>query len=158
MTDNLIVFLIGGILFGAVYDVLRFFRLIFPDKRAVFLFDLLFFIIISPAMFLLLLSYNNGQVRVFYFTAALLGFLAYILTLYRITGIFERGIASFIRKIMKNCLKSFKKVLQKIKKVYYNSTELSKRALHSKKKSKNKRSKKKDVKTNGEDFSEFETE
>ena len=158
MTDNLVVFLIGGILFGAVYDILRFFRLIFPGKRAVFVFDLLFFIIISPAMFLLLLSYNNGQVRVFYFTAAFLGFLIYILTLYRITGIIERGIASFIRKILKKCLKSFKKVLQKIKKVYYNSTELSRRALQSKKKSKNKKSKKKDVETNGEDFSEFETE
>lgn len=158
MTENLSVFFIAGILFGAVYDVLRFFRLIFPGKRAAFVFDLLFFMIISPAMFLLLLSYNNGQVRAFYFTAAVLGFVIYILTLYRITGIIERGIASFIRKIMKKCLKSFKKVLQKIKKVYYNSTELSRRALHSKKKSKNRKSKKKDVETNGEDFSEFETE
>lgn len=158
MTDNLGVFLIAGILFGAVYDILRFFRLIFPGKRAVFVFDLLFFIIISPVTFLLLLSYNNGQVRVFYFTAALFGFLVYILTLYRVTGIIERGIASFIRKIIKKCLKSFKKVLQKIKKVYYNSTELSRRALHSKKKSKNKKSKKKEVETDGEDFSEFERE
>ena len=158
MTENLSVFLIAGILFGAVYDVLRFFRLIFPGKRAAFVFDLLFFIIISPAMFLLLLSYNNGQVRVFYFTVVFFGFLAYILTLYRITGIIERGIASIIRKIIKKCLKSFKKVLQKIKKVYYNSTELSRRALHSKKKLKNRKSKKKDVETNGEDFSEFETE
>lgn len=158
MTDNLGIFLIAGVLFGAVYDVLRFFRLIFPGKRAVFVFDLLFFIIISPAMFLLLLSYNNGQVRAFYFTAAFLGFIIYVLTVYRITGIIERGISSLIRKIMKKCLKSFKKVLQKIKKVYYNSTELSRRALQSKKLSKKKMSKKKDVATNGEDFSEFETE
>lgn len=157
MTDNLGVFLIAGILFGMIYDVLRFFRLIFPGKRATFVFDLLFFIIISPVMFLLLLSYNNGRVRVFYFTAALIGFLVYILTVYRITGIFERGIASFIRKIMKKCLKSFKKVLQKIKKVYYNNTELSRRALHLKKLSK-KKTKKKEVKTDGEDFSEFKTE
>ena len=158
MTENLSIFLLAGILFGAVYDVLRFFRLIFPGKWSAFVFDLLFFIIISPAMFLLLLSYNNGQVRVFYFTATFLGFIVYILTVYRITGIIERGIASFVRKIMKKCLKSFKKVLQKIKKVYYNSTELSRKALHSKKKSKIRKSKKKDVETNGEDFSEFETE
>ena len=158
MTENLSIFLAAGVLFGAVYDVLRFFRLIFPNKKAVFIFDILFFFIISPVMFLLLLSYNNGQVRVFYFTAAFFGFIAYILTIYRLTGVFERGIASFIRKIMKKCLKSFKKVLQKVKKVYYNSTELSRRALHSKKKSKTKKSKKKEVETDGEDFSEFKTE
>ena len=158
MTENLSIFFIAGISFGAVYDVLRFFRLIFPGKRAVFVFDFLFFFIISPAMFLLLLSYNNGQVRVFYFTSVFFGFIVYILTVYRITGIFERGIAAFIRIIIKKCLKSFKKVLQKIKKVYYNSTELSRRALHSKKKSKSGKSKTKEVETNGEDFSEFETE
>ena len=158
MTENLSVFLISGAFFGAVYDILRFFRLIFPGKRSVFILDLLFFFIISPVFFLLLLSHNNGQVRVFYFTAAFFGFLIYILTIYRITGIFERGISSFIRKIMKKCLKSFKKVLQKIKKVYYNSTELSRKALQSKKKSKNKKSKKKEVETDGEDFSEFERE
>ena len=157
MTDNLGAFFISGILFGVVYDILRFFRLIFPGKRAVFVLDLLFFFIISPVMFLLLLSYNNGQVRAFYFTVAFFGFIIYILTIYRLTGVFERGIAAFIRKIIKKCLKSFKKVLQKIKKVYYNSTKLSQKALQSKKKSKSRTSKKKEAETNGEDFSEFET-
>ena len=158
MTDNLGIFFIAGVLFGAIYDILRFFRLIFPNKRAVFVFDLLFFFIISPVMFLLLLSYNNGQVRAFYFTSAFFGFIIYILTIYRLTGIFERGIASFIRKILKKCLKSFKKVLQKIKKVYYNMLALSGKALHLKKKSKDKKSKKKEVGNDGEDFSEFKTE
>ena len=153
MTDNLVVFLFVGILFGAVYDIMRFFRLVFPKKRAVFLFDFLFFFIISPALFLFLLSYNNGQVRAFYFTAVIVGFILYILTLYRITGFFERGIATFFRLIIKKCLKSFKKVLQIIKKLYYNILALSKRALHLKKKSK-----KKAGETDGEAFAEFETE
>ena len=153
MTDHLSVFLIAGFFFGAIYDILRFFRLIFHGKRSAFILDLLFFFIISPVFFLLLLSYNNGQVRVFYFTTAFFGFMIYILTIYRLTGIFERGISSFIRKILKKCLKSFKKVLQKIKKVYYNSIALSRKALQIKKKSK-----KKDVETDGEDFSEFERE
>ena len=153
MTDNLGVFFIAGLLFGSIYDILRFFRLVFPGKRAAFVFDLLFFIIISPAMFLLLLSYNNGQVRVFYFTAVIIGFLLYVLTLYRLTGFFERGLAAFLRFIIKNCLKSFKKVLQIIKKLYYNIFALSKRALHLKKKSK-----KKVGETDGEAFAEFETE
>lgn len=158
MTDNLAVFLISGALFGSIYDVLRFFRLVFPGKQAAFVFDFLFFIIISPLFFLLLLSYNNGLVRVYYFTVAFVGFVTYILTVYRITGVLERGIASIIRKLIKKCLKSFKKVLQMVKKVYYNSTELSRKALHLKKKSKNKKLKKKEEKHDEQDFSEFKTE
>ena len=158
MTDNLGVFFISGSFFGVIYDVLRFFRLIFPGKQAAFVFDFLFFIIISPLFFLLLLSYNNGLVRVFYFTAAFFGFVTYIVTIYRITGVLERGIALVFRKLIKKCLKSFKKVLQKVKKVYYNITELSWKALHIKKKSKNKKLKKKEAKHDEQDFSEFKTE
>ncbi len=67
-----------------------------------------------------LLSYNNGLVRVFYFTAMLLGYLVYILTLYRVTVYIFRPIANGLRFVIKKSLKSFKKVLQSIKKVYYN--------------------------------------
>ncbi len=161
MKESLEVFLLAGVGLGALYDIIRFFRLVFIKKTAVFLLDFLFFLIASPVIFILLLSYNNGSVRVIYFTALFIGFFAYIVTVYRVTGIFERGIASFFRKIIKKCLKSLKKVLQNIKKLYYNIFALSRKALQSKKASKKKKKgKKKDKSVVGDEkeFFEFETE
>lgn len=154
MKESLEAFLIAGIALGALYDIIRLFRLVFAKKAAVFLLDFLFFLIASPVIFILLLSYNNGSVRVIYFTAAVLGFLIYILTVYRVTAVPERFIASGLRKIFKYCLKSLKKVLQNIKKLYYNIFTLSRKALQSKKKSKNIR-KKKIKEKSGESNEEF---
>ncbi len=88
-----------------------------------------------------------------------MGFVVYILTLYRITGWFQKPIAALLRNIVKKIIKSFKKVLQCIKKVYYNVFMLRRNPLRLKKKSKTKRkkkSKKKSGDNNDEDFSEFE--
>ncbi len=159
MTEVLFVFFIVGFVCGAVYDIFRFFRLIFANKWAVFFLDFLYFFLISPFIFIFLLSFNNGQVRVFYFTDILMGFVVYILTLYRITGWFQKPIAALLRNIVKKIIKSFKKVLQCIKKVYYNVFMLRRKPLRLKKKSKTKRkkkSKKKSGDNNDEDFSEFE--
>ena len=153
MIEELPVFLIMGIFFGALYDFFRFFRLLFSNKRADFFFDFLFFFIISPVIFIFLLSYNNGQVRVLYFTAILLGFILYILTVFRLTGYIAKPVTSFFRRFMKKRLNNFKKVLQSITKVYYNVSVLSKKPLLFLK-----RKKKKTGDSNGNDFQEFETE
>ena len=154
MNDAVVVFLFLGFAVGAIYDIFRFFRLVFKKKWVEFLMDFLFFFTISPIIFLFLLSYNNGQVRVFYFTAVLLGFLIYILTLYRVTGYIFRPIANVFRYIVKKVSKSLKKVLQSIKKVYYNMLRHSPlRFKHSKKLGKKKNS----GGINEEDFSEFNT-
>lgn len=155
MNDTIIVFLFLGLLIGVIYDIFRFFRLVFKNKTAVFLLDFLFFFIISPIIFIFLLSYNNGIVRVYYFTAILLGYLIYILTLYRITGYIFRPIASLFRNIVKKILKSLKKGLQCVKKVYYNMLRHSTLRFKSNKKG---RKKKKSGDINEEDFSEFNTQ
>lgn len=154
MNDTVVVFLFLGLFIGAVYDFFRFFRLVFKNKAAVFLLDFLFFFIISPILFIFLLSYNNGQVMVYYFTASLFGFLVYILTVYRITGYIFRPVAALFRNIVKKILKSFKKGLQCIKKVYYNMLRHSTLRLKQSKKSGRK---KKSGDINEEDFSEFNT-
>lgn len=154
MNETVVAFLFLGFGIGAIYDAFRFFRLIFKKKWAEFLIDFLFFFTISPIVFLFLLSYNNGQVRVFYFTAALLGFFVYILTLYRITVYIFRPVANALRFIEKKSLKSLKKVLQSIRKVYYNMLRHSTlRFKHGKKL----RKKKNSGGLNEEDFSEFNT-
>lgn len=154
MNEAVVVFLFLGFGIGAVYDVFRFFRLIFKKKWSEFIIDFLFFFTISPIIFLFLLSYNDGSVRVFYFTAVLLGYLVYILTLYRVTTHIFRPIANALRFILKKSLKSLKKVLQSIRKVYYNMLRHSTlRFKHNKKL----RKKKNSGGSNEEDFSEFNT-
>ena len=154
MNEAVIVFLFLGFGIGAIYDIFRFFRLLFKKKWVEFFLDFLFFFTISPIIFLFLLSYNNGLVRVFYFTSVLLGFLVYILTLYRVTVYIFRPITGVIRFVVKKSLKSLKKVLQSVKKVYYNM--LRHRPLRFKH-SKKLRKKKNSGGLNEEDFSEFNT-
>lgn len=154
MNDSVAIFLFLGFGIGAIYDIFRFFRLIFKKKWIEFLLDFFFFFTISPIIFLFLLSYNNGQVRLFYFTVILLGFLVYILTLYRVTGYIFRPVANIFRFIFKKISKSFKKVLQSINKVYYNMLRHSPLRFLNRKKL---RKKKNPGGLNEEDFSEFNT-
>lgn len=134
MPEILAVFLLLGVSFGVLYDVFRFLRLIFSSKYAAFILDFLFFIVISMIFFIFLLGYNNGQVRVYYFTLSLIGYLLYIFTIFRLTLRPERAIAMFFRKILRKCLGFFKKVLHFIRCVYYNSIVLRLKPLRKNKK------------------------
>jgi len=111
--DTVITFFVSGVIFGAVYDFFRFFRLLFNNKTVTFILDFTYFIIISVLFFIALLGYNNGMVRSYYVVLAVLGFLLYIFTVFRLTEKAERRISSIIRK-------TFKKILQFVKRLYYN--------------------------------------
>lgn len=136
MLDSALQFLLAGFFMGIIYDLFRFFRFLFPNKFAVFIFDFSFFVVYALFFFILLLGYNNGSVRVLYFTAYFAGLLVYVFTVFRLTRRFQSGIAAFLRNIIKKFVKSFKKVLQFIKRVYYNVIMLSKKPLRKKRKSK----------------------
>ncbi len=153
MTEELTVFFLLGIFFGFIYDFFRFFRLLFSNKRTDFILDFLFFFLISPIFFIFLLSYNNGQVRGLYFTATFLGYMLYIITVFRLTGIIVKPVLSYFRRFMKKRLKNLKKVLQSVKKLYYNISVLSSKPLRFLK-----RKKKKAGGINDSEFQEFETE
>lgn len=127
MPETFAAFFIMGLLFGILYDFMRFFRMLFPGKAAVFFIDFLFFVIVSNVFFILLLGYNNGQMRMLYFLMTAFGFLVYIFTIFKLTEGFQKFISSHLRRFIKNRLKSFKKVLQFVKRVYYNIFKTKKR-------------------------------
>lgn len=94
-------FFIAGFLMGTVYDISRFFRCLFPNKIAVFIFDFLFFAVFSLVFFTVLLAFNNGSVRAIYFTAYFAGLLIYVFTVFRLTKTLSVKTAAFIRSSLK---------------------------------------------------------
>lgn len=142
MLDTVITFFVSGVIFGAIYDFFRFFRLLFKNKIVCFILDFIYLIIISLMFFINLLGFNNGMVRYYFIALSFLGFLFYIFTVFRLTEKFEKPVSLIIRK-------SLKKVLQFNKKVYYN--------LFAKHK-KNKKNKKKKEQTNESVVAEIKAE
>lgn len=143
--DTVISFFVSGVIFGAIYDFFRFFRLLFKNKIVCFILDFIYMIIISLLFFIDLLGFNNGMVRYYFIVLSVLGFLFYIFTVFRLTEKIEKPVSLIIRK-------SLKKVLHFIKKVYYNlfskhkqnkKTEKAKKIKISKKNKKIKNIKKK---------------
>lgn len=127
MLDTVIAFFVSGVIFGAIYDFFRFFRLLFKNKIVCFILDFIYMIIVSLMFFINLLGFNNGMVRYYFIALSLLGFLFYIFTVFRLTEKFEKPVSLIIRK-------SLKKVLQFIKKVYYNLFGKHKKSVKNKKK------------------------
>lgn len=120
MAEGLFYALLTGVLLGAVYDVFRFFRLIFNSN---FILDFLFWILTAFAVFSFLLIFNNGEIRGIYLLLFFAGFVFYILTLGYVTKSIEVKFAKMVKirlKKVKNKLKSFKKVLHFVNDVYYN--------------------------------------
>lgn len=134
MPKEFIVFVLLGFSFGILYDVFRFLRFVLASVKTQFFIDFLYFVVISVIYFIFLLAYNNGEVRVYYFTLSLVGFLLYTATLFRITEHGEKFVAIHLRNLARKVAKSFKKVLQFVRGVYYNSNMLRRKPLRKKKK------------------------
>lgn len=111
MLDTVITFFVFGIVSGAVYDFFRFFRLVFKSKSVIFIIDFIYFAVVSIAFFILLLGYNNGMVRSYFILLALIGFLVYIFTVFKVTLKIQKPAAAAVRKL-------FKKILQFIRRMY----------------------------------------
>lgn len=96
------VFLICGFLLGSIYDLMRFFGLLFLTKAAVFFFDFLFFVIYSLLFFVLLLGFNNGIMRAMYAAAYFGGLVIYLLLISRKTIAVRKqaavGFKNFVKK------------------------------------------------------------
>lgn len=104
---------LSGVLLGFVYDVFRFFRLLFNDK---FVLDFLYCVLSSVVVFCYLIVFSNGNIRIIYIISIFIGFVMYILTIGRLTVKAE----IFLSKKVKIWLKKLKKVLQFIYNIYYN--------------------------------------
>lgn len=120
MAEQLFYAVLTGLVLGAVYDFLRFFRIVLCDK---FFFDFLFWILSALSVFCYLLIFCQGNIRTIVILFVFIGFLLYIFTLGYATLRFEKAVGKKIKiwlKKLKNKLKIFKKVLQYPYNIYYN--------------------------------------
>ncbi len=70
-----------GFLLGVVYDLFRIVRLTLTrGKAAVFVMDVLYFLLAGIAVFIFMLAYNSGEIRFYLLLGILLGFLIYYFT------------------------------------------------------------------------------
>lgn len=97
---NLLYSLGFGILTGVVYDVFRIIRLSFGSgKAAVFIQDLLFFLVFAFSSFTFILYINNGTLRIYIFLAETLGFFLYYFTLGTFVMKISEKTAAVLKKI-----------------------------------------------------------
>lgn len=125
MAESLFYAVLLGMMLGILFDLFRFFRLLFNDK---FLFDFLFWILSAIAVFCYLLIFNNGDIRSIYFFFVFLGFIMVVFTL----GYVSKPVQQKLSKKIKIRLKSFKKVLQKLYNIYYNILTKLGNCIHTK--------------------------
>ena len=120
MLDSALHFIVLGVILGALYDVFRFFRLVFGSKSVSFILDFVFCGIFALSFFILLLGFNNGSVRALYFTSLFSGFFLYVFTIMSTHCQKQRKAAVSLRISAKKFLKKSKKSLHFIWVMYYN--------------------------------------
>lgn len=113
--------LLMGVSFGILYDVFKVLRLIGLDfKVAVFIEDLLFFLIATVTVFSYYMQITDGKFRIFPLISALLGFILYSITLEKLVFFVICKIYKLISKLFKFIyykifLFAFKKILSLLK-------------------------------------------
>lgn len=105
-----------GFLLGILYDIFRFVRIIFPDKKAfVIIMDTAYFIICGFLIFCFALIVDNGEIRAYLLAGNLIGWLI----CYFSTGIASAKGRAFIRRKKESCgsgIKNAKNKAQRYKK------------------------------------------
>ncbi len=103
-----------GVIFALIYDILRALRRVnaFSDF-AVFLQDILYFIIVSPILFFLLLSLTNGEMRLYVFIGVIIGFVFIRLTVSKIFCFLLEHIFCFLNMILLNIGKGIDFIIEK---------------------------------------------
>ena len=90
-----------GFFIGLVYDIFRVFRSAVPHSWPfVALEDLLFWVMVTVAMFYVMLNYNSGEVRPFAVVGAFLGMILYFATLSRLVVKLGGLIANIIKRVL----------------------------------------------------------
>ncbi len=104
-----------GILLGVLYDVVSLVRMLFGERKAIYVFfDTVYFIAASVMSFFFMVLYNSGQVRLNLMLAELFGGVAFHLSL----GKYILGrcyiYLNRVRKIISILLRPFRKTTLKI--------------------------------------------
>ncbi|MCD7846481.1 MAG: spore cortex biosynthesis protein YabQ [Oscillospiraceae bacterium] len=101
-----------GALLGAVFDILRVFRMSFPHRAwMVFLEDFLFVWFFGMVFFLFSVEMLEGSLRFYVIAGMIAGFGIYLLTLGRIISGMFRMAGNIFRKIEKLVMEKLKTVL-----------------------------------------------
>ena len=123
-----------GLALGALYDLLRAFRVLVGARGSgVIVSDILFFAVCGVITSLFALPFNKGGVRAFIIFGESVGFLAYRLTLGSIMGKFYSHTAVFLRSIVQKVTKISEKIfdllLKMIGHLVYNISEVIDKSL-----------------------------
>ncbi len=113
----------AGFLLGVVYDILRCIRLsVSKGKAAVFVFDILYFLIFGFASFLFILAANYGEVRFFIIFGECIGALFYYfsfgLAAIKISDAVVRAFRFIIKLIFKAVSAPFILVFRVFRKIF----------------------------------------
>ena len=114
-----------GVIFAVAYGPFKIFRMCFCNgKISVFTVDFIYMISASLALFYFSLAYLTGYIRAYTYLGCFIGFLAYRLTIGRLTSKIYSPIICFSKRILKKFglkIKNFTKKLLKIdNKILYN--------------------------------------
>lgn len=91
-----------GMVLGAIYDIFRIFRIAIPcGKIAVFIHDIIFWIICATLSFLFMLYTNAGEIRFFYIFGESLGFCIYYFTIGILVYKSAKAVIEFIKKLLR---------------------------------------------------------
>ncbi len=113
--------IILGAVFGVLYDIFRIIRLMFfKSPVAVFVEDILFWLLVTIITFFFTILFNNGELRLSLIICETLGFLIYYFTLGRLVfkcfSAFFGAISKIFSEMHKKLRKIFKKRDKNVKK------------------------------------------
>lgn len=92
--------ILTGIVYCLIYDILRAYRKSKAvDDLTVFFQDLIYFVVISIATFVLFMALSNGEIRAYILIGLLLGFLLCFFTLSRLFVWLLRKIFSLLQQV-----------------------------------------------------------
>lgn len=129
--------ILGGVVFCLIFDVTRFIRKRFiPSNMAVFIMDVVYFIVLGFAEFCFFLATTNGEIRGFVFIGNIIGFAfcrfllsdIFLKILEFVYGIFDLVACTFNRFVFAPITVVFKKNYHSIIKLCKNLYFLLKKA------------------------------
>ncbi|MBE6881116.1 MAG: hypothetical protein E7490_09815 [Ruminococcaceae bacterium] len=112
ITEQMLSFVICGVIIGILYEPLRILRQLVKHKNILTgIEDTLFFALCGFLLFGLSMNVGNGQFRLLYLISACIGAFAYYFTLGKIVRLIYSLLIKSISKIIRFILKPIKKIL-----------------------------------------------
>lgn len=105
----------GGILIGILFDINRSLKQNFKIiKKTSFIFDVLFWIVITLIIFIVINTISKFELRYYHFLALVLGFILYYNTISRFILKFNNIVIGFIKLIIKKSILNLVAILENL--------------------------------------------